>query len=417
LTTQLRWGATSDIGLVREINEDSKLLAPPIFAVADGMGGHSAGDVASGIAVESLTKTGVTEAGALPEAVREANRAIFERASGDETLTGMGTTIIAMFAEDDSAQIVHVGDCRGYLLRGDHLSRLTQDHTVVERLVQEGRILPEDADRHPQRSYLERALGIEPEVEVEVKAIDTAPGDRYMLCSDGLFGMIDDEQILTILRSEQDPQQATDRLCREAVQAGGRDNVTVIVVDYPQGSTASRASAKPSEASASPVAPSGLGTEPGVQAASFDRESPPQVSPRKQVQHRSRRIFVWALAAIIVLGGAAFAAAYSIRNSWYVGASRGRVAIFQGINGSVAGVQLSHPKVVSDLQVKQLPDHYQRSIQEGISADKRSEALATVANLAKLVQPAPALAPTPTPISPPPAALGPSSPADTGEQI
>jgi len=408
LTNKLRWGGASDIGLVREINEDSKLLAPPVFAVADGMGGHSAGDVASGIAIESLTKTGVTEAGALPEAVREANRAIFEKASGDDTLTGMGTTIIAMFAEDDSAQIVHVGDCRGYLLRGDHLSRLTQDHTVVERLVQEGRILPEDADRHPQRSYLERALGIEPEVEVEVKAIDTAPGDRYVLCSDGLFGMIDDEQILAVLQSEQDPQQATDRLCREAVQAGGRDNVTVIVVDYPPGSTTSQANTNAAEAGASPVETDGLGTAPGGPLPAFQQESPAQAPRRKESKHRLRRVIVWVLAAILVLGGATLAAAYSIRNSWYVGASRGRVAIFQGINGSVAGIQLSHPTLVSDLQVKQLPDHYQRSIQEGISANKRSEALVTLTNLRKLVQTAPNPAPSPTPVSPP-AALGPSS--------
>ncbi|MGI8425266.1 MAG: Stp1/IreP family PP2C-type Ser/Thr phosphatase [Actinomycetota bacterium] len=405
MTGQLGWGASSDIGLVREINEDSKLIEPPVFAVADGMGGHSAGDVASGLAIESLSKTAVSQAGALPEAVREANRVIFEKASSDESLTGMGTTIIAMFAETDSAQIVHVGDCRAYLLRDGELSRLTQDHTVVERLVQEGKILPEDADRHPQRSYLERALGIDQDVDVEVKALDVSPSDRYLLCSDGLFGMIDDGEILKILKSEQDPQKAADRLCGRAVEAGGRDNVTAIVVDYPP-SPVSFGQTKQSAAVSSP-APAPPRAAGNVEAGAGRQNEVPS-TPRRASKGRGRRLGVWVMAGIIVLGAAGFAIAFTVRNSWYVGASRGKVAVFQGINGTVAGIQLSRAKEPSDLQLKQLPEHYQKSVQEGISAKDRPEALATLNNLRKLAQPTPSPTPAPDPIptaSPAPAAI------------
>ena len=229
-----RYAAATDRGLVRANNEDAYLLAPPLFAVADGMGGHRAGEVASAEALQTLAKQAGHDTDSLVAAVDAANSAVYARASSSPDLAGMGTTITAMVITHDGVQIVHVGDSRAYRLRDGRLRRLTQDHTVVDRLAREGKITQDEIEHHPQRSVLERALGVSPEVAADVQLIDVHPGDRLLLCTDGLTSMLHDDDIRRVLHTERDPQAATQRLIREALNAGGKDNVTAIIVDFPR---------------------------------------------------------------------------------------------------------------------------------------------------------------------------------------
>lgn len=421
MTVQFRWGACSEIGLVRQVNEDSKLTDPPLFAVADGMGGHASGDVASAIAVEVL-RASLKQSDSIADAVHNANKAIFQKAAKDPDLTGMGTTITAMWADDRSAQIAHVGDSRAYLLRDGQLSRLTTDHTVVNRLVQQGRILPEDADRHPQRSYLERALGVDPEVEVDVHVLDMVPGDRVLLCSDGLFGMIDDDLIQNVMVSEDSPQRAAERLCEEAVHAGGNDNVTTVVVDFPESERTSSSGAGTTTSFAETAAPPAsrttgpvTGSTGRVQTMSAPRPSPPNPPGIRSSSTSSpprsggkNHLLVWLAVAIVVLGAAAFLARMSIKGSWYVGVDGGRVAIFNGVPGALAGIELGELKNRTELESESLPELYQGRLEEGIKANSRSDARAIIADLEKLVtEPAPeppaGETPPADPAGPPPA--------------
>lgn len=372
MNAELAFGAATHVGRIRDANEDSKLHQPPLFAVADGMGGHLAGEVASQLAIEALSSQVLSDSEALISAVRDANRQIFERASKDPLLTGMGTTITALYAGDSSAQIVHVGDSRAYLFRGNELERLTKDHTHVGRLVEEGRLSPEDADRHPQRSYLEKALGVDQDVDVDVQVLDTLPGDRILLCSDGLYGMIDDAAIASILQEQDDPQDAADRLCTSAVEAGGSDNVTAIVVDYPR----ARQNTSPLPSSKTP---------------------PAAARPR-------RKIFLWVAVVIAILGLSALAARASLQRSWYVGEHQGQVAVFNGIPGEVAGISLSDPKRTYDIPVVGLPAPEQANLQDGITASSQQDAERIVENLDKLAasrrELGPSPGPTPTGVAP-----------------
>src|SRR4051812_5434371 len=185
--------ALSDVGREREGNEDSFLERPPLFVVADGMGGAQAGEVASGMAVDSLAE--VHAPGALAEAIETANARIHERAQGDSSLAGMGTTLTAAWVDDGSVTLAHVGDSRGYRMRDGELVQLTEDHSLVGGLVRMGKITPAEAEQHPQRSVILRAVGVEPAVEVDVAEHEVEDGDVYLLCSDGLSGMVRDEVI------------------------------------------------------------------------------------------------------------------------------------------------------------------------------------------------------------------------------
>lgn len=415
MTQTVRWGACSEVGLVRQVNEDSKCHQPPLFAVADGMGGHSAGDVASALAVEELVRE-LARTDSLSGAVHAANRAIYLKAASDPRLAGMGTTITALLVTNESAQIAHVGDSRAYLLREGELSRLTQDHTVVNRLVQQGRLMKEDADRHPQRSYLERALGVDSDVEVDVHVLDLFPGDRVLLCSDGLFGMIDDDLIHRVLTDQRDPQRAAERLCEEAVHAGGNDNVTTIVVDL-TGHPADATAASPATGrSRSPAATTSLGAPVDTGPLAGTREpsgrgtrtvAPPATSGGPAAP-RSRLKAILGISALLVFlaGGFVFARMW-LDNSWFVGSKDGRVTIFKGSRGEVAGINLSEVEKQTELASKSLPDIYQVRLKQGIPASSRSDANQVVADLQAKAAPSPAAEPEATPLEPaanPPAA-------------
>lgn len=230
-------GAATDVGRVRSLNEDSMLVAESLFAVADGMGGHRGGEVASAEALDVL-RTSVLEpdAAAVLDAVDSANRRVFEHSVADPDLAGMGTTLctVALVRDDDGTEsiaIANVGDSRVYLLRDGAFSQITLDHSLVETMVRSGQLTPEEAAVHPGRNVLTRALGIEPEVEVDLFSEPVRDGDRYLLCSDGLFNELDDARIAEILASLAAPWDAASELVRTAVESGGRDNVTVVVVD------------------------------------------------------------------------------------------------------------------------------------------------------------------------------------------
>ena len=224
---------TSDVGRQRSSNEDALVCEPPLFAVADGMGGAKAGEVASGLAVEVLQED--TEGHIEPveahmvEIVREANRRIYELSTDDESRRGMGTTLTAARLHDGEVSLAHVGDSRAYRMRDGSLEQLTNDHSLVAELERSGQITAEAAVHHPQRSIITRALGPEPDVEVDTYTMTGRDGDVYLLCSDGLTGMISDDEVASILRSAAGLDEAAEALIRAANQSGGKDNITVVL--------------------------------------------------------------------------------------------------------------------------------------------------------------------------------------------
>ena len=228
-------GVATDVGRVREGNEDSYLVDPPLYAVADGMGGARGGEVASQLALETIEGMAQAGEGTLAEQVTEANHAVFARSQEDRSVSGMGTTLTAVHVVDGVGNVAHVGDSRAYLLRGGAMRRLTDDHTLVNRMVKAGEITADEAEVHPHRNVLTRVLGTEPEVKVDVQEVPLMDGDRMLLCSDGLFAMVNEEQIQAIVETEPDPQRAADRLVRAANRAGGIDNITVVVLDAQDG--------------------------------------------------------------------------------------------------------------------------------------------------------------------------------------
>src|SRR4051794_788243 len=236
--TALAYGFATDVGVVRANNEDTLLVEDNLFAVADGMGGHAAGEVASLAAVEALRAAFGQQphtVGGLIEAVRIANSAVWDRAAEDTSLRGMGTTVtvVALVQEDgeDHVAIANVGDSRAYLFRDGELGMLTDDHSVAEQLVREGRLTPEEAAVHPQRHVLTRVLGMGPEVDVDCYPILPYRGDRFLLCSDGLINEVSESQIASVLRRLADPAEAARELVAMAKESGGHDNITVVVVD------------------------------------------------------------------------------------------------------------------------------------------------------------------------------------------
>ena len=225
------FGSRTDVGCVRDHNEDSLVVAPPLFAVADGMGGHAAGEVASEIAVNVLAELAPKDldGAALEHAVEEANHEIIRAARDGRGREGMGTTLTACMLENERLIIAQVGDSRAYLLHHGKLQQLTRDHSLMADMIEAGQLTPEEARHHPQRSVITRALGSDPNTRPDMYEINVETGDRLLVCSDGLSSMIEDEQIEAVMRRVPDPQRCASQLANEAIAAGGHDNVTVIV--------------------------------------------------------------------------------------------------------------------------------------------------------------------------------------------
>jgi PPM family protein phosphatase len=380
-------GSKTDVGRARDMNQDSYLVEDPIFVVADGMGGHLAGDVASRTAIEKIVEMAGQKSpgqpGALRSYVSEANRAIWSKGKEDPNLAGMGTTCTLIYLDGGIAHFAHVGDSRAYRLRGTQLEQLTEDHTLVERMVQEGRLRREDAPRHPQRSIITRALGVDQTVDVDEFDEALRDDDRLLICSDGLSSMLDDAKIASILSEQADPQSAADALVDAANEAGGEDNITVIVIDVKSGgsndavaATAAAPERQDTPLTSSPPAPEAPAAPPPLPDASDENDDG---APRSRV---GRKVVIGVIIALL-FGGAAYAAArYALDNSWFVGANDdGNVTIYKGIPDEIAGLDLRDEQEVTDVHVDDLPDFLQGNVEDGIKVSSLDEARETVANL------------------------------------
>jgi protein phosphatase len=383
---KVRVGVRTDVGRVRERNEDSYLIREPLFAVADGMGGHLGGDVASSMVVDALENAEVEAdqpLGPLVELIKKANQDILERGDADQGLKGMGTTLTAVVTDNDKLYLAHIGDSRAYLLRDGRLQRLTRDHTLVERMVEEGRLEPDQARHHPQRNILTRTLGNDEDVEVDDLTVDPIqPGDRVLLCTDGLSGMVDDEQIERVLVGESDPQRACDRLIELAIEAGGEDNVTVVVLDLVDDSGRGP---KARAAEATRSAPAGAGAEAGTDG---DADEPVADEDREGPSGRlRRRLLIWAVVLVAVIVAAFIAVRVYVGQQWYVGEAGGRVAIYNGIPTDVLGFDLSHVEestTLSAAEVEQVP--FWSDLQSGITAGSLDEARRIVSQIEQDLQ-------------------------------
>jgi PPM family protein phosphatase len=318
-------GYRTDVGRGRPENEDNLLVDREhgLYAVADGMGGHRAGEVASATAIETL-KEAYLGGRRLDEAVAAANAAVYAKGADDASMRGMGTTLTAIALEGEATALLgHVGDSRAYLMRGGSVTQVTDDHSLVEQLVREGRLTPEEAQNHPQRAIITRALGIDAEVEVDTYRIDLRPGDRLLICSDGLTNMLSDDTIAATLRRHADPQQAADTLVDMANQAGGDDNITVVILDALSdgggGATAAPQAAQAQEA----------GPEPAI--------AEPPDAPIGGRRGGVRSLLLWGLPIVAVIGIAVGAVGWYARRTYYVGLSGDRVTLFKGVPGGLLG--------------------------------------------------------------------------------
>jgi PPM family protein phosphatase len=230
-----RSAGVTDTGRKRRRNEDSYVVAPPLFAVADGMGGAQAGEVASKLAAAALEDTDhgqLRGEEGVVALIQEANRRVYERSNEDPAASGMGTTMTVALVEDSDVRIGHVGDSRAYLVRDGRMEQLTEDHSLVNELMKSGKLSPEEAETHPQRSVITRALGTDPDVDVDTYTLEAQPGDLFLLCSDGLTSMVPEETILEVLeRNRRDLDQAARELVKAANRGGGEDNITVIAFE------------------------------------------------------------------------------------------------------------------------------------------------------------------------------------------
>lgn len=353
MTVRLIVGAATDVGKVRGHNEDAYLVDDQLglVAVADGMGGHQAGEVASATALEAL-RAAVTSGDGIREAVTAANEAVYEKSTTDERLRGMGTTLTAAtLATGATLLLGHVGDSRAYLLHDGQLQRLTTDHSLVEELIQAGEITAEEAVSDPRRSMITRALGIEPDVDVDLYPTPLTSADRLLFCSDGLTGMVSEDEIHTTLTGEPDPSAAARRLVEAANRGGGIDNITVLVVDVVDDDEPTAAVPVAAE-DASDESPRPTG------------ELEPAAARRRTRRGRFWRLVRWGLPIVVVLGVAIGVLAWYARDTYYVGTDLGNVAIFRGRPG---GVLIWNPTLAKRTGVlaNDLPASQRRAVRDG----------------------------------------------------
>ncbi|MHB8241138.1 MAG: Stp1/IreP family PP2C-type Ser/Thr phosphatase [Solirubrobacteraceae bacterium] len=325
--------AGTDTGRQRRANEDSLLARSPLFVVADGMGGAQAGEVASRIAVEAF-QPGLRDDSepelALAELAQAANARIHELSHAHAEQAGMGTTLTAVYVGQEEVAIAHVGDSRAYCLRDDELLRLTDDHSLVDELMRQGRLTPEEAVEHPQRSVITRALGPEGTVEVDTRSFRARAGDVYLLCSDGLTTMISEQQIADVLRAHPLLHDAGEALIAAANEAGGRDNVTVVLMRLEE---VLAGEGSPLQEQATMTGMSAVAVPEASQSrpALRPRRPPPAPAARTRARRRWRRVGALAIALTVagVLGAAAYLALQSV---YFIGTnSRGLVTLFRGV--------------------------------------------------------------------------------------
>jgi len=425
--TVLRSGSATHVGRVRSVNEDLALEGRTLFAVADGMGGHAGGEVAARTAIDALYRGFAHEPSAdgLVEAVHEANQAVWERGRTDPSLRGMGTTLIvaALVTTDDGERLVlaNVGDSRAYRLHRGELGQLTVDHSVAEELVARGKLSESEAAVHPHRHILTRALGVDPDVEVDVFELVPEQGDRYLLCSDGLSNEVPPHEMSRLLTDTRDPKEAAEALVRMANESGGNDNITAVVLDVLVGETSAEEGSWGAEQPA--VLPSGeevpLAGNGTALMGSSEEQAPedagvlPAVheipSPRRKAP---RLVTVRVVLFVLVLGGLGYGTWAVVRwyvdNSYFVGLNHGQVVIYEGRRGGFLGID---PKVVARTGITLSAvratvvgrTEVAPKLQVGVEESSRLKAVNYVCNLPELapgtpppqrVQCPPAVAPT-----------------------
>jgi PPM family protein phosphatase len=394
MTLALRYAVRSDVGLLREGNEDSAYAGPHLLALADGMGGHAAGEVASAVAISALMGLdddvpGLDMLGALGDAVAKANAQLHDMSAADASVEGMGTTLTAMLWSLPRVALIHIGDSRAYMLRDGELYQITRDHTLVQSLLDEGRISQDEAATHPQRSLILRALDSRTDAEPDLSLREALPGDRYLLCSDGLSDVVTEETLHRTLLAIPDPDEAVVQLVELANRAGGPDNITCIVADVLDTATTPVA---PSEFS---VVAGAVSAQDGAQMARADtpanrahRLTRPADDPDDEnlgaangrvggeQAHRRPWPIVTAILVVlvVVILGGGFAAWSYTQHQYFVGASDGQVAIFRGINQKVAGISLSSVYRRTGIPITQVTMDDRQQVMSTITASGLSEA-------------------------------------------
>jgi PPM family protein phosphatase len=375
---------SSHVGQVREGNEDALLIKNSVFAVADGMGGHLAGEIASATALEPVEALDgrvfpdATEAAtALADAVVAANATVSRLATDNPSYRGMGTTLTAALIEGRRIHVAHVGDSRAYLLRGGQFSQLTDDHTLVQHLVDEGQITREEAAHHPQRSIITRAIGVSPEVDVDSMTLELQPGDQLLLCSDGLTGVVDDHVIGELLDTTADPDIAVDQLVQLANEAGGPDNITVVLLRYEDPDAEAAA---PRTISISTVNRDDgrdwagqLGHYGALTAGSSAVKTSSDDEPRQagKVLGRATAIVLSvAVLGTLVIGGGQFL----LSRSFFVALDDEQVVIYQGVDASVGPVTLARVVESTELTLDDIPSWYHPNLETGRTAADLADA-------------------------------------------
>jgi protein phosphatase len=407
----LRYAVRSDIGLARDNNEDSVYAGPRLLAIADGMGGHAAGEVASKIVIGTLEPLDEDRhiadlMGALHDAVVDANHRIADAVKDRKELEGMGTTLTALRFVGSQVGLVHVGDSRAYLLRNNHLAQITHDDTYVQYLVDSGKLTPEEAKDHPRKSVILRAL-LGTDVEPDVSIREARAGDRYLICSDGLSDVVSPETIAdTLLLPE--PQEAADKLVELALRGGGPDNVTVVVADVINARIGDVIDEAPIVAGAfvdpsAADAPSGSGS-PAEKARALTPRPAATDKPAAPAQRSRRSWRPWALAiGLLVLILAALGGTYAwAQTRYFVWRADGDVAIYRGVNAEFGPLKFFNVYRVTRLRLDELQSTFRDQVVSGITAQSKSDAEQIVRNLHNNVKPlcpssSPTSSPTPTP--------------------
>ena len=363
-------------GRKRRRNEDAFVLEPPLFAVADGMGGAQAGEIASRLAAAAFREYHEADELAGEERIaaiiKEANRRIYERARADAEASGMGTTATAALVDGDGVAIGHVGDSRAYRIRRGALEQLTDDHSLVADLVRSGRLTPEEADSHPQRSVITRALGTDEDVDVDTLTVTPEPGDVFLLCSDGLTTMLRDDEILRLVAESRDLASAGKALVKAANRRGGEDNVTVVLFSLEPSEVPSESEAKPEgdgrsrpddlEDTLTGLEPLSATAPLETPVAAPEEKELGWAAPSERAEEAPQRTSRWprrlvaSLVALALVAILLLVALWGLANTHFVGAEEdGRVAVYQGLPYDLGGgVALYRARYVSRLRAAQL---------------------------------------------------------------
>ena len=407
--TSLSW-AGSHVGRIRSNNQDSGYAGSHLFVVADGMGGHAGGDVASALAIQSIAHVdrefeSVDEAEqVLSAALLEANQELAETVFEHPELTGMGTTVSGVVRVGDRLALAHIGDSRIYRWREGELTQITKDHTFVQRLVDSGRITEEEAATHPRRSVLMRVLGdvdISPEIDTDI--VETQPGDRWLLCSDGLTGYVSEAEIASILSQQPDAAEAGQQLIEATLENGAPDNVTIVIMGVDDGPSSGLPQPSLVGAAGAPLSYTAVVTKRSLRipamllhpigAAVTDPEDE-HFEPESEEflreliaedrRRRIRRRITWSVGVVLVVGMivAALVAGYQwTQTRYFVGVADDTVAIFQGVQQNFGPFPLSNVIVETSIEIDDLPEFTRRSVEVTINADDLSDAYRIVERL------------------------------------